>query len=221
MFYIFLFHRLGFIWRRFKVFPWDQKVETLKKYVIEYGDAMVPKDFIDEATGMRLGGWVDRLRQSRNTLPLHKKQELDELGMVWNAYEANWETMFELLKDYKAEYNHASPKVSLKFRSQPLGQWVGMQRQIYSRWKEGEGNPMDPERVALLEGIGFKWRLRKRRRTVSKDMDDASEASDESLRAEEEAKRAKHHAADFEQLVHSGPVPSGIVPSVGNVNQSV
>ena len=38
-----------------------------------------------------------------------------------------------------------------------LGHWVGKQRQLYRRGKEGTGSPMAGNRVVLLEKIGFVW----------------------------------------------------------------
>lgn len=157
---------LDFIWNRFKVQPWDMKVEILKKYNNTHGHVMVPKDYVDPDTKFRLGGWVDRMRQSKATMNQARIQELDDMGFVWNTYEAHWDKMFQLFKEFKEEYNHVSPKLNTVFDGLPLGHWVGMQRQTYSRRRRGlaQNSGISDERIALLESVGFLWKPNKKHR---------------------------------------------------------
>ena len=53
---------------------------------------------------------------------------LDELGFVWDVYEAEWEGMFEKLLDYKARFGDVraaepSPRLGLRARVYGLGVW--------------------------------------------------------------------------------------------------
>ena len=84
---------LGFVWTRYKIVPWATKIELLEKYKRIHGDLLVSKDYVDPETKVRLGGLVDRLRQSRDTLNIARKQELESIGFVWNAYNNHWDTV--------------------------------------------------------------------------------------------------------------------------------
>mmetsp|Transcript_17319 Transcript_17319/g.35881 ORF Transcript_17319/g.35881 Transcript_17319/m.35881 type:complete len:692 (-) Transcript_17319:356-2431(-) len=124
---------LGFVWTRYKVMPWNAKLELLQRYQKLNGDCLVSKDYVCPESGFRLGGWVDRLRQTRSSLNKTRVQDLENLGFVWNAYENHWENMFALLKEYKEEFGHVCPRSRLEYKNKPLGQWVAVQRSIYSR----------------------------------------------------------------------------------------
>lgn len=170
--------RLDFVWSRFKVLPWDQKVEILRKYKMQHGHTLVPKDHVDRETGFHLGWWVDRMRQGKNTMNEARVQDLEHIGFVWNAFDATWESMFHLLKEYNNEYHHSCPKISEMYKGKPLGHWVGMQRQLYARRQRsiselkqmGQQLPqtcannattiISDKRIEMLESIGFVWRLR-------------------------------------------------------------
>ena len=119
---IFFFHCINF--------SQDMKLELLKKFKETHGHTLVSKDYVDPETKHRLGGWVDRLRQGRDKLLPHQKASLDELGFCWNAYEATWSTMYELLQSYREEFGHTKIKVSESYKGKPLGQWVGMQVRV-------------------------------------------------------------------------------------------
>ena len=111
-------------------FSQDMKLELLKKFKETHGHTLVSKDYVDPETKHRLGGWVDRLRQGRDKLLPHQKASLDELGFCWNAYEATWSTMYELLQSYREEFGHTKIKVSESYKGKTLGQWVGMQVRV-------------------------------------------------------------------------------------------
>eukprot|EP00523_Entomoneis_sp_CCMP467_P007536 CAMPEP_0168722498 /NCGR_PEP_ID=MMETSP0724-20121128/2628_1 /TAXON_ID=265536 /ORGANISM="Amphiprora sp., Strain CCMP467" /LENGTH=536 /DNA_ID=CAMNT_0008769171 /DNA_START=441 /DNA_END=2048 /DNA_ORIENTATION=+ len=160
--------RLDFVWSRFKVLPWEMKISILRKYRNQHGHTLVPKDYVDSETDFHLGWWVDRMRQGKNTMNQNRIKDLEDLGFVWNAFDATWETMFRLLQEYKAEHRHACPKINEHFKGKPLGHWVGMQRQLYSRKvrsaEEGQTcnatTVISDKRVEQLNQIGFVWRLR-------------------------------------------------------------
>jgi hypothetical protein len=168
---------LGFVWHRYKIMPWDAKLELLKKYKAREGDTLVSRDYMDPESGFRLGGWVDRVRQTKGTLSNANIQDLEQLGFVWNAYEKNWDVMFQLLQDYKREHHHSSPRSREEFRDRTLGQWVAMQRHMYSRRHRGiqyDNVIMSDQRVSRLESIGFVWNVKKGGNDGSLEEDSAS-----------------------------------------------
>lgn len=163
---------LDFVWSRFKVMPWNLKVDLLIKYKKQNGHTLVPKDYVDADSGFHLGWWVDRMRQAKNSMNKARRQDLEDAGFVWNAFDASWENMYILLKQYKEEKNHVCPKITEEYRGKPLGHWVGMQRQLYARRikscdqssspssNAGKSTVISDRRISQLEAIGFVWRLR-------------------------------------------------------------
>jgi Helicase associated domain len=102
-----------------------------------------------EENGFRLGSWVSHQRSKGDTMPVERRQQLDELGFVWDAREATWEDGFICLKAYKEREGHCRvPDRHLEngFR---LGQWVGAQR-IHR-------DDLSDEHRQRLNELGFVW----------------------------------------------------------------
>ena len=57
----------------------------LKDILKKFGDSLVPENFIDE--GFALGKWVGSLRQNRRKPVGERKQQLDDLGFIWDVKE--------------------------------------------------------------------------------------------------------------------------------------
>jgi len=63
----------------------------------------------------------------------------------------NWEYMFALLEIYKAEHGHVRVPQDLIFHGEPLGSWLGTQRQFKKKGRLSE------ERIRQLETLGIDW----------------------------------------------------------------
>mmetsp|Transcript_24728 Transcript_24728/g.58121 ORF Transcript_24728/g.58121 Transcript_24728/m.58121 type:complete len:259 (-) Transcript_24728:7-783(-) len=107
------------------------------------------------------------MRQAKTSMNKARLQDLEDIGFVWNAFDASWDAMFNLLREYKQEHQHVCPKINEHYRGRPLGHWVGMQRQLYSRKMRSpeqaanKTTVISHARIAKLEGLGgFVWRLR-------------------------------------------------------------
>jgi superfamily II DNA or RNA helicase len=137
---------LGFVWDARET-AWEEGFNCLKIYKDRNGHCQVPISY--KENGFRLGAWIDRQRQSKETMPPERRQRLDEVGFVWNPLEVNWEEGFNYLTLYKKrEGNCRVPNNHIEngFR---LGQWMGVQRQ--------NKNKMTSERCQRLEELGFIW----------------------------------------------------------------
>jgi len=143
---------IGFVWCLKKQVPWESMFQLLKEYKAQYDNTLVPKRYDKNP---QLANWV---RTQRN---LHSKKELlrdrvlrlQSIGFVWCFNkQVLWESMFQLLKEYKAQYgNTLVPK---RYDKNPqLGNWVNTQRNLHSK-KE-----LLRDRVLRLESIGFVWCL--------------------------------------------------------------
>jgi hypothetical protein len=75
--------RMGFVWNASKALPWETKLAALLDYKERNGDVLVPKSYVDESTGIKLGNWVNHLRSGNSNLSDSQRTELDRFGFVW------------------------------------------------------------------------------------------------------------------------------------------
>ncbi|ABM69340.1 DEAD/DEAH box helicase [Prochlorococcus marinus] len=130
---------IGFSWDNHHADSWKKNIILLKEFKEKHGHTKVPsKESI-------LGPWVSNIRQKRNSLPLEKIQELDDIGFIWDILSYEWNEKITLLKKFKEKHGHT--KVP---RKEPiLGQWVSKIRQ--------RKNDLPSERIQELNDIGFIW----------------------------------------------------------------
>jgi superfamily II DNA or RNA helicase len=89
---------LGFIWDPFEA-DWEEGFRYLKLYKEREGHCRVPLGLTEER-GYRLGGWVDRQRQTKDTMSRERMQRLDKLEFLWDPITADWEQGFGALRRY-------------------------------------------------------------------------------------------------------------------------
>jgi superfamily II DNA or RNA helicase len=78
-------HRLdaiGFVWKAHDS-RWEEGLAALTTFKAREGHCRVPDKHVEGA--LKLGGWVSRQRQSRNTIPTERKKRLDEIGFIWRV----------------------------------------------------------------------------------------------------------------------------------------
>lgn len=93
-------------------------------------------------------------------------QRLEAIGFVWSLRD-DWIKHYEELKAYKAE--HGDCNVPARYNpNRKLGIWVSAQRQQYKSLQspnheiKKKSNSLTPERIRLLEELGFSWSIRSR-----------------------------------------------------------
>eukprot|EP00873_Tetraselmis_striata_P046252 jgi/Tetstr1/466516/TSEL_011023.t1 len=126
--------------------------EQLAAFKKQEGHCRVPTVY---ASNPELGRWVRTQRAAKKKGELNVKRValLEELGFVWDPYEADWQDMYAQLVAQQRQEGHC--RVPRRSATNPkLGRWVMTQR---AAKKKGE---LSEERVALLEELGFEWRLR-------------------------------------------------------------
>ena len=137
---------LGFVWDPVET-DWAEGFRYLTIYKEREGHCRVP--YTHKENGFRLGSWVVRQRQSKDaeTLSEARRQQLDELGFVWDPHDADWEEGVRYLKMYKEREGHCRVPWSHEENGFRLGQWVSRQRQ----------RPVSEARRRRLDELGFVW----------------------------------------------------------------
>ena len=137
---------IGFIWDPHAE-TWEAGFSKLLQFKKAEGHVNVPQRY--NLDGFKLGAWVSNLRNSRSTLSIERKQQLDEIGFLWDVLTEAWEGGFrELLQFWNAE-GHCKVPQGFKLNGFKLGLWVRTQRQAQ--------NDMSSERKQRLDDIGFIW----------------------------------------------------------------
>lgn len=144
---------------------WEIMYLEAKRYYEEFGNLMVPADYMTEA-GYGLGRWIRTQRIARinqDNITDEQIEKLDAIGMCWNkVLSERWNAHYELAKDYYTEhgnllvtrdcvvetdkYPSLFPKGECK-----LGIWISGQRENYSK------RHLQPEQIEKLKAIGMCW----------------------------------------------------------------
>ena len=137
---------IDFVWDALDE-QWVERFNELVAYGQEHGNLDVPQRW----TG-GLGAWVNNQRQLEKSgeLSPDRKIRLIAVGFIWDPLEWNWHEQFRLLCRYQTEHNSEGTDSWPK----DLNGWISSQRM------RRDGGVLSSEKVALLESIGFVWRLR-------------------------------------------------------------
>ena len=144
---------IGMVWGNRKEIAWQHGFEVAKKYHDTYGNLMVPGKYVD-SDGYPLGQWIIKTRQQKLNGRLKEERiaQLDELGMVWNIFDAKWEKAYALAAAYYEENGHLNiPRSYVTAAGERLGQWVASQQWAYPKGK------LTDEQVERLNRIGMYW----------------------------------------------------------------
>jgi len=140
---------------------WNDMYRQFHQYVEEHGHAHVP---IQYSVNPSLGRWVDtqrhqyRLRQrgAPCTLTEEREQLLNQLGMVWNIRDYQWEENYEELLEYYYMNDHVN--VPGRYPG-GLGRWVYKQRRDFAARQRGEVTRLTTERMVRLSILGMIWNI--------------------------------------------------------------
>jgi len=128
-------------------------VAHLRAYVAREGHANVLQKSVTD-DGFKLGIWVNSRRRDRTVGRLSAKRiaELNALGMVWDALEANYRTGVEHLRAYTTAQGHARvPNSHVSDDGFTLGIWVNSRRHDH---KVGR---LSTARTDELNALGMVW----------------------------------------------------------------
>lgn len=124
---------------------WLSMFDVLSAFAREHGHTRVPYS-CDQPPGF--GRWVARQRTNMRCgkLSADAMEKLQAIGFDWATAQPTWNENYESLKAWRDEHGHcAIPATSV------LGRWAWKQR-LYR-----ELGRLRPERITLLDSIGFSW----------------------------------------------------------------
>ena len=131
--------------------PWEFWFGLLENYKKEFGDCLVPADYIT-SSNFRLGNWVGSQRSRRKQLAPKYIERLEALGFEWDPLKENWEQAFQELAAYKNQCGNCFvPQLHITSSGFNLGRWIHKQKQRYT-----QGN-LEKARFQSLDELGVFW----------------------------------------------------------------
>ena len=130
---------------------WQERLERLRRYVKEHGDARVARSCPDT----KLYAFVQRVRKRKrmNDLSAEELRDLNEAGFCFdpnNEVSPAWMQHYETLKSYY--HTHGDSQVPRMYpQAQGLSEFVAQQRQ------RGRKGLLLAEHIRLLDALDFEW----------------------------------------------------------------
>jgi Helicase associated domain len=139
--------RMGFVWEVYED-KWENMLNALNEFKKENGHANVPNVY---PKNPKLANFciARKIEYKNGSIKPERKQNLDELGFMWEPYEESWFEKFNELIKYKERFGDTL--VPRKYEENALYGWVRNQRTHYKTGK------LSQERVDLLNEIEFVW----------------------------------------------------------------
>ena len=141
---------LGAVWD-VRADKWDKMMTLLEQYKERNGHCRVPQKH--KEGGGNLGTWLSTQRRLKREGTLHpsKKDQLEDVGVVWELNKRKWDEMLALLIEYQKREGDCLVPQDYKEDGKHLGTWIDIQRQSK---KKGELGATKKDR---LEAIGMVW----------------------------------------------------------------
>lgn len=151
----------------------EKRMEQLQRFQAEIGHLNIDPKF---DRWDNFGGWAANMSKRYKecldgkitVTPAMELQfnELNDFGFQFNVFlptrNKSWDEHLADLREFQELTGHA--RVPQKYKAnQNLGQWVANQRLAYKQLLEGKSSSMTrgmtPERIAILESVGFVWEV--------------------------------------------------------------
>lgn len=152
-----LLDELGMIWDKLD-YLFERNYSAAVDYYKKNGNLDVPSNYICPNTRLKLGVWINNLRQKYknqpDAFPPAKKLRLDAIGMEWeDKFIRQWNEGLEHAAVYAEKYGNLS--VPYTYRSPDgfnLFKWLSRRREEYISGK------LKPEREQALSALGMVWK---------------------------------------------------------------
>jgi superfamily II DNA or RNA helicase len=137
---------LGLEWNSLAA-AWEEGFSKLLQFKEAEGHCRVPQRF--KLDGFKLGEWIVTQRKAKDSMASDRRQRLDSIGFVWDAFTESWEEGFSKLLQFKEAEGHFRVPQVFKVDGFNLGVWVAHQRKAK--------DSMSSERKQRLDDLGFEW----------------------------------------------------------------
>src|SRR5262249_62008795 len=124
---------------------WAEGFRYLTIYKEREGHCRVPGPH--KENGFRLGQWVHVQRVNADNLSAPRRQQLDELGFVWDQLETDWAEGLCYLTIYKEREGHCRVPLNHMENGVHLGEWDQVQRR--------KADTLTAPRRQQLDELGF------------------------------------------------------------------
>jgi superfamily II DNA or RNA helicase len=159
-------HDLGMVWDPAEA-RWETRLAAARRFQATHGHLRVPGGFVDD-DGVKLGVWVQSVRNRQDRFSPERRRQLDTLGMVWNPAQAAWDAKIAAARDYRAAHGHLRvPRTFVTDDGIKLGVWITSlrrKRAHLSRMQQAQldelGVVWDPHEAAWTRGLAVARKYR-------------------------------------------------------------
>jgi hypothetical protein len=135
--------------------PIDDKWELMYLKVKNMSPDMIKNSTVD-SDGAKVGSWVSsqRSKKKRGLLSADQIKKLEALpNWSWNPNDGQWESSFELLREFQRINGHVNPTKEDEIAGFKIGVWAGSQR------RKKRNNQLSEAQIEMLSSLGFLWRI--------------------------------------------------------------
>lgn len=144
---------IGMCWESRSEQAWNRGLAKAAAYAAKHGNLLVPGKWTDE-DGFPLGNWIAnrRIDKISGRLDAEQIQELEKLGMAWDAFSEKWEQGYAAAAQYYADHgNLLVPSTYETKNGLRLGTWIRNQKQAYNSGR------LPQNKIARLDAISMCW----------------------------------------------------------------
>ena len=150
-----LLSEINMIWDALPDFDemWEKSFTLASDFKNEFGTIIIPINFVYK--NYSIGKWISHQRQRyvgrKNPLTNEQIKKLESIGMIWDAYNDQWDNSFDIALNYFNKNCNLNVSTTCIFNNFNLGNWISAQRNMYKNHK------LSKEKIKKLESIGMVW----------------------------------------------------------------
>lgn len=133
---------------------WKRNFKLAENFYQQHGDLFIAYGY--KVNGVNLGQWISNLRRNykKGRISQEKIDQLNSIGMVWDAYTTRWNKKYNLAKQYSQQHGNLLIPNRREVNNVSIGKWIHDQRQGY---KGIDNRKITKEKVDKLNSIGMVW----------------------------------------------------------------
>lgn len=152
---------IGMQWQLHEDKRWDINYEAASRFYETNGHLRVNARYVTPE-GIRLGRWITNIRQKYHatdaSLTEEQIQQLEQIGMVWDENQAQWQHHFSCAAEYYDKNGHLDVPISYMTEDGfALGRWL---TQLRTARRGKRQQSLTDEQIEQLDSIGMTWEKR-------------------------------------------------------------